>query len=54
MITEVCASRHPVLHLRPARRFDEIRAISIKALILRGYARLYAGSLENAPVKPAL
>jgi mitochondrial fission protein ELM1 len=49
MITEACASGHPVLiYGLPggSKKFANFH----KALTLRGYARLYDGALENTPV----
>ena len=49
MITEACASGHPVLIYGlpgSSKKFANFH----KALTLRGYARLYEGALENTPV----
>ncbi|HEY6579050.1 MAG TPA: mitochondrial fission ELM1 family protein [Rhizomicrobium sp.] len=49
MITEACASGHPVhIYELPggSAKFERFH----QALTLRGYARLYAGSLETRPV----
>ncbi|MGH6876971.1 MAG: ELM1/GtrOC1 family putative glycosyltransferase, partial [Rhizomicrobium sp.] len=49
MITEACASGHPVyIYELPggSAKFERFH----QALTLRGYARLYDGSLENKPL----
>jgi len=49
MITEACASGHPVLIYGLPGGSNKFANFH-KALALRGYARLYDGALENTPV----